>query len=107
MLLLSSLLFSLASDLLPSRGSSGLRRGRRACHFGRAMAKKGGKQLARDMSIAEDIEVHVPLQAVVLADSFTQKFRPITLEKPKVMPAAALYFSSCIAFVSLGFMVVN
>ncbi|MQL83954.1 hypothetical protein Taro_016460 [Colocasia esculenta] len=27
----------------------------------------------------------VPLQAVLLADSFTQKFRPITLERPKVL----------------------
>lgn len=44
------------------------------------MAKKGGKLVTE---IADD-EVHVPLQAVLLADSFTQKFRPITLEKPKV-----------------------
>ncbi|CAA7391819.1 unnamed protein product [Spirodela intermedia] len=27
----------------------------------------------------------VPLQAILLADSFTQKFRPITLERPKVL----------------------
>jgi translation initiation factor eIF-2B subunit epsilon len=26
-----------------------------------------------------------PLQAVLLADSFTLKFRPITLERPKVL----------------------
>jgi translation initiation factor eIF-2B subunit epsilon len=52
------------------------------------MAKRGGKQLVRDM--AEDIEVHVPLQAVVLADSFTTKFRPITLEKPKVRTVSGL-----------------
>lgn len=44
------------------------------------MAKKGGKPVTE---IADD-EVHVPLQAVLLADSFTQKFRPITLERPKV-----------------------
>lgn len=44
------------------------------------MSKKGGKPVTE---IADD-EVHVPLQAVLLADSFTQKFRPITLEKPKV-----------------------
>lgn len=44
------------------------------------MAKKGGKLVTE---IADD-EVHVPLQAVLLADSFTTKFRPITLEKPKV-----------------------
>ncbi|KAG0628658.1 hypothetical protein M758_1G043500 [Ceratodon purpureus] len=45
------------------------------------MAKKGGKPVTE---IADD-EVHVPLQAVLLADSFTQKFRPITLERPKVL----------------------
>ncbi|GAB4835383.1 hypothetical protein Ancab_000293 [Ancistrocladus abbreviatus] len=28
---------------------------------------------------------HVPLQAVLLADSFATKFRPITLERPKVL----------------------
>jgi len=44
------------------------------------MAKKAGKPVTE---MADD-EVHVPLQAVLLADSFTQKFRPITLEKPKV-----------------------
>lgn len=43
------------------------------------MAKKG----ARTTEMA-DYEVHVPLQAVLLADSFAQKFRPITLERPKV-----------------------
>jgi hypothetical protein len=29
-------------------------------------------------------ETHTPLQAVVLADSFTQPFRPITIQRPKV-----------------------
>ncbi len=43
------------------------------------MAKKG----VRTTEMA-DYEVHVPLQAVLLADSFAQKFRPITLERPKV-----------------------
>ncbi|GAB2269869.1 hypothetical protein Dimus_004788, partial [Dionaea muscipula] len=32
----------------------------------------------------EDL-AHVPLQAVLLADSFATKFRPITLERPKVL----------------------
>jgi translation initiation factor eIF-2B subunit epsilon len=41
--------------------------------------KKAGK--ASDL--AEE-ESEVPLQAVLLADSFAQKFRPITLERPKV-----------------------
>ncbi|CAI5461333.1 unnamed protein product [Closterium sp. Yama58-4] len=30
-------------------------------------------------------EAHVPLQAILLADSFAQTFRPITLRKPKVL----------------------
>lgn len=42
--------------------------------------KKGAK--VSDMA---DDEAHVPLQAVLLADSFAQKFRPITLERPKVL----------------------
>lgn len=42
--------------------------------------KKGGKTA----EIADD-EAEVPLQAVLLADSFAQKFRPITLECPKVL----------------------
>jgi hypothetical protein len=33
---------------------------------------------------SEDLTRPPPLQAVLLADSFTQKFRPITLERPKV-----------------------
>lgn len=34
---------------------------------------------------SDDVKREHPLQAVVLADSFTQTFRPITLEKPKVL----------------------
>ncbi|CAI5973886.1 unnamed protein product [Closterium sp. NIES-64] len=41
----------------------------------------GGKDGATGM--AE--EAHVPLQAILLADSFAQTFRPITLRKPKVL----------------------
>ncbi|CAI5483388.1 unnamed protein product [Closterium sp. Yama58-4] len=41
----------------------------------------GGKDGAAGM--AE--EAHVPLQAILLADSFAQTFRPITLRKPKVL----------------------
>ncbi|KAJ7530687.1 hypothetical protein O6H91_14G015100 [Diphasiastrum complanatum] len=41
--------------------------------------KKGSKQ-----EVADD-EIHVPLQAILMADSFAQKFRPITLERPKVL----------------------
>ncbi|KAG9445788.1 hypothetical protein H6P81_011916 [Aristolochia fimbriata] len=41
----------------------------------------------RASKVSEDPEelVHVPLQAILLADSFAQKFRPITLERPKVL----------------------
>lgn len=42
--------------------------------------KKGAKA-----SEEADDETPVPLQAVLLADSFAQKFRPITLERPKVL----------------------
>lgn len=45
------------------------------------MAQKRGSKLPE---VADD-EVVVPLQAVLLADSFTQKFRPITMERPKVL----------------------
>lgn len=42
--------------------------------------KKSGARVSED----PDELVRVPLQAVLLADSFTTKFRPITLERPKV-----------------------
>jgi translation initiation factor eIF-2B subunit epsilon len=32
----------------------------------------------------DDVKREKPLQAVVLADSFTSTFRPISLEQPKV-----------------------
>ncbi|XP_034699261.1 uncharacterized protein LOC117924668 isoform X2 [Vitis riparia] len=41
--------------------------------------RKGSTRVLED---AEEL-VHVPLQAILLADSFAQKFRPITLERPK------------------------
>ena len=44
------------------------------------MAQKKG---ARASSDPDDL-ARTPLQAVLLADSFTTKFRPITLERPKV-----------------------
>ncbi|KAI3853647.1 hypothetical protein MKW98_025164 [Papaver atlanticum] len=40
--------------------------------------KKGVREDADELS-------HIPLQAVLLADSFAQKFRPITMERPKVL----------------------
>lgn len=46
-------------------------------------------------AVAEEPEdlARVPLQAILLADSFTQKFRPITLERPKVCDFLSLYIS--------------
>lgn len=40
---------------------------------------------SKKSSALADEDANVPLQAVVLADSFTQKFRPITMERPKVL----------------------
>lgn len=50
------------------------------------VAKKGGIK-GGGMGGAEDaVEelARTPVQAIILADSFTTKFRPITLERPKV-----------------------
>ncbi|KAJ4779352.1 Translation initiation factor eIF-2B subunit epsilon [Rhynchospora pubera] len=44
--------------------------------------KKGGKSAASDDP--EEL-ARMPLQAVLLADTFNLKFRPITLERPKVL----------------------
>ncbi|PRQ24526.1 putative nucleotide-diphospho-sugar transferase [Rosa chinensis] len=43
--------------------------------------KKGASRASED---PEEL-ARVPLQAILLADSFTTKFRPITLERPKVL----------------------
>ncbi|RDX99323.1 Translation initiation factor eIF-2B subunit epsilon, partial [Mucuna pruriens] len=43
--------------------------------------KKSGARVSEE----PDELVRVPLQAILLADSFTTKFRPITLERPKVL----------------------
>ncbi|XP_042446250.1 translation initiation factor eIF-2B subunit epsilon-like [Zingiber officinale] len=50
------------------------------------MAQKKGQRGANSVA-ADDSEVvsRVPLQAVLLADSFNLRFRPITLERPKVL----------------------
>ncbi|KAM7476945.1 hypothetical protein LguiB_024188 [Lonicera macranthoides] len=47
------------------------------------VAKKGGGN--RGGEDGEEDLARVPLQAILLADSFAQKFRPITLERPKVL----------------------
>ena len=59
-------------------------------------AKKGGGSRGGGGAAAEDaVEqlTRVPLQAILLADSFATKFRPITLERPKV---SCLCFSACL-----------
>ena len=43
--------------------------------------KKGATRFSED---PEEL-ARVPLQAILLADSFTTKFRPITLDRPKVL----------------------
>lgn len=45
-----------------------------------------GAQRKGATRVSEDSEelARVPLQAILLADSFATKFRPITLERPKV-----------------------
>lgn len=43
--------------------------------------KKGATRVSED----PDELARVPLQAILLADSFTTKFRPITLDRPKVL----------------------
>ncbi|KNA21848.1 hypothetical protein SOVF_039570 [Spinacia oleracea] len=42
------------------------------------------RRTSRAAEDADDL-THVPLQAILLADSFATKFRPITLERPKVL----------------------
>ncbi|XP_073310206.1 uncharacterized protein [Primulina huaijiensis] len=47
-------------------------------------AKKGSKGGAGGEDVEEEL-TRVPLQAILLADSFATLFRPITLERPKVL----------------------
>ncbi|KAK4782643.1 hypothetical protein SAY86_007017 [Trapa natans] len=49
-----------------------------------AQKKSASTVAARTSDDPEEL-ARVPLQAVLLADSFTTKFRPITLERPKVL----------------------
>ncbi|KAK3023677.1 hypothetical protein RJ639_043558 [Escallonia herrerae] len=49
------------------------------------VAKKGGSRGGGASEVAEEDLARVPLQAILLADSFAQKFRPITLERPKLL----------------------
>lgn len=64
------------------------------------VAKKGGSK-GGGMVGADDAEeelARTPLQAIVLADSFTTKFRPITLERPKVISLTTLSLFSFVVF---------
>lgn len=64
------------------------------------VAKKGGSK-GGGMGGADDAEeelARTPLQAIVLADSFTTKFRPITLERPKVISLTTLSLFSFVVF---------
>ena len=58
--------------------------------------RKGASRVSED---SEEL-ARVSLQAVLLADSFTTKFRPITLERPKVFSRKPEVFlrnySSCV-----------
>lgn len=49
--------------------------------------KKMGAPKKSGVKVSEEAEelARGPLQAILLADSFTTKFRPITLERPKVI----------------------
>lgn len=61
------------------------------------VAKKVGGSRGGGGAAAEDaVEelTRVPLQAILLADSFATKFRPITLERPKVRYLWVLFFYS-------------
>lgn len=53
------------------------------------------KKSATRVSEDPDELVRVPLQAILLADSFTTKFRPITLERPKVLTFSISPLPSC------------
>lgn len=69
------------------------------------------KMGAQKKRVSEDPDelVRVPLQAILLADSFTTKFRPITLERPKVnLPyynalQSSYIFYLLICFFTFGF----
>ncbi|CAL9111047.1 unnamed protein product [Musa textilis] len=49
------------------------------------MAQKRGQRGASSSADDPEVVARVPLQAVLLADSFNLMFRPITLERPKVL----------------------
>ena len=49
------------------------------------MGKKSKKQAANASDDAATAKREQPLQAVLLADSFTEKFRPLSLDRPKVL----------------------
>ncbi len=48
------------------------------------MSQKGDQKKAKAAAQQAEIAVEKGLQALILADSFDQKFMPITLEIPRV-----------------------
>jgi hypothetical protein len=56
--------------------------------------RKGANRVSED---PEEL-TRLPLQAILLADSFAAKFRPITLERPKVisLSLSRLCVSTCV-----------
>ena len=61
---------------------------------GMGVRRKGSNRVSED---PEEL-TRVPLQAILLADSFAAKFRPITLERPKVisLSLSRLCVSTCV-----------
>jgi translation initiation factor eIF-2B subunit epsilon len=47
--------------------------------------KRSGGEKANKGNVNDDMDNEQVLQAVVLADSFTKTFRPVTLDQPKVL----------------------
>lgn len=67
----------------PKKGGGGGKGGEKGP---KQQAKQGGaKQPKPSNDNAEDVKRDQKLQAVLLADSFSRNFRPITLDCPKVL----------------------
>lgn len=60
----------------------------------KSRSRGGGGAAAPSGDDHDELARPPPLQAVLLADSFTLKFRPITLERPKVLPASLILHQS-------------
>lgn len=66
--------------------------------------KKRAAAAAAAARVSEDPDdlARQPLQAILLADSFTTKFRPITLERPKVLTLSVCFISCVLSIVFAG-----